>query len=531
MNIGQPVFWFFIVYSFLFFKLEEDFPVDSQIFDVNYIIKGGAVCGRVFMDNINEKGSYEVKGMLREAPAFLKTIGIDYRITPLQTKKIKSIPPFKEKIASKFDELYGDVSGIVKGIALGIKPKNDPYIDSIFRNSGLYHMLVASGQNIAFIWAAVTPLLIFFRYRYIYYITGMVLSFLYTYTVGFEPPIVRAFIMSSLTLLAYILKRRAVALNALSISGIIILIFDKNSVTDLSFILSFLATAGIILILERFFHIVKGRAWIFVVPVVSTIGALLMILPFLVNTFNYIVLLAPLSNLSGSLPAEAVLTASFIGLIFPFFSSFVVLSAKILFYTAYFFSEILPSSFYIPSQPVYRFVFYYITVFSFLYGLKFRYVLFSLVIFLFSFLIPHKKSLIVINSMESRYPVLIDRKILVGDLNYNVEKTLLRLGVKSVYHIAPEGAIIKPGGLIRVKNSIKNYVIETEGRSIYIKGDYSFVWGYGENSDARFYFLRNKSMPQLENTFLILKTMHFLPSCKYIVLDDIKFLPFLELFP
>ncbi|MDE6296538.1 MAG: ComEC/Rec2 family competence protein, partial [Muribaculaceae bacterium] len=64
---------------------------------------------------------------------------------------------------------------------------------------------------------------------------------------GLSPSIVRACIMVTAFILALILERKNTALNSLSLAGFIILLFDPQAIYDISFQLSFLCVASLIL--------------------------------------------------------------------------------------------------------------------------------------------------------------------------------------------------------------------------------------------------------------------------------------------
>ncbi|MCS7184756.1 MAG: ComEC/Rec2 family competence protein [bacterium] len=511
-------------------------PIDKGVYRSMYLFGSGAVCSgntNVYIDNIVKKGIYYIDGVIREANPYFHSMNVYYKITPQNLKKIKEYENYREVIAKKFSQLYGEYSLIVNGIALGIKPKEDPNIDKFFKNSGLYHILVASGQNIAFIWAFIAIFLFIFRFKVIYYIVGLLLTFIYAYIIGFEPPILRAFIMSTLTLVAYLSKREALALNILFLTGFIILVIDPNSIYDISFILSFLATLGIILTLERFKFVTIHKLRFVLIPLFVSIGAILLIAPILINTFNYVVLLAPISNVFAVVPSALVLYTSFLSIFLPILSHVVFISAKILYWIAYFFSEVLNSVVYVPSQPTHRIFLYYLLITAFLLRFHKKYFLSILFVFVLSFFVPNKKSLVIINSQKNRYPVLIDKKILIGDLNSDIERILLKQGVKIIYHIVPKGASVFKPKYIKLVDSIDGYEIKNYGRSIYIKGSYSFVWGYGENIPHKvdFYFLRNRSVKILDEInakYIILKEHVYVPQTKFYILKDIK-RQFLEL--
>jgi competence protein ComEC len=115
-----------------------------------------------------------------------------------------------------------------------------------FRITGTYHALVISGQHVSVL--AFTLLLIL-RLLHLRKVPALcvatVVSWLYAFISGFSSPVVRAAGGFTLFLIASYCFRRLRILNALSIVGIIYLVFDPEQLFDPSFQLSFLSAAAI----------------------------------------------------------------------------------------------------------------------------------------------------------------------------------------------------------------------------------------------------------------------------------------------
>jgi competence protein ComEC len=115
-----------------------------------------------------------------------------------------------------------------------------------FRITGTYHALVISGQHISVL--ALTILLIL-RLLHLRKIPALCVatmaSWLYAFISGFSSPVVRAAGGFTLFLIASYCFRRLRILNALSVVGIIYLVFDPEQLFDPSFQLSFLSAAAI----------------------------------------------------------------------------------------------------------------------------------------------------------------------------------------------------------------------------------------------------------------------------------------------
>jgi len=117
-----------------------------------------------------------------------------------------------------------------------------------FITTGVLHVVAASGMNVSMLVSVVlTSLLTFLKRRQAIFVTSMIVIF-YGALAEFQPSIVRASIMAMFALGAQSIGRQNTALYALVLTALAMLIFDPTLLTSLSFILSFSATLGIILL-------------------------------------------------------------------------------------------------------------------------------------------------------------------------------------------------------------------------------------------------------------------------------------------
>ncbi len=140
--------------------------------------------------------------------------------------------------------------GVVMGVVFGIK---DALLDStkdLFRNSGIIHILVASGYNISVLIAFISAIFSFLSRR-LRAIVVFLVMLTYAAISGFDPPIVRASIMGVATLLAMSLGRQKLSFLWLIYSAILMVLVLPAVLTSVSFQLSFAATLAIILFNDR----------------------------------------------------------------------------------------------------------------------------------------------------------------------------------------------------------------------------------------------------------------------------------------
>ena len=142
---------------------------------------------------------------------------------------------------------------ILGGIVFGNEAINPPdEIKQSFINSGLLHLLAASGLNVALIfgiwWFLAQNI---FKLPYVISIWGGIFFIiLYTFTTGFPPPVLRAAIMLLFVLLGKLIDREAKPIALIFFVGLVMLIFDPKMFCDVGFQLSFIVTIGLIVSIE-----------------------------------------------------------------------------------------------------------------------------------------------------------------------------------------------------------------------------------------------------------------------------------------
>lgn len=144
--------------------------------------------------------------------------------------------------------LSADEAALAGGLVLGLRSGLSAEAQEAFNRTGTTHILVVSGYNVGLIgavclWAG--RVLLGARWGWV---AGLVGIGLYTGLVGLSPPTVRAAIMGALSLIAVALGRPAWPANGLGLAVAAMLLADPGFISDLSFQLSVLATAGIILL-------------------------------------------------------------------------------------------------------------------------------------------------------------------------------------------------------------------------------------------------------------------------------------------
>ena len=137
---------------------------------------------------------------------------------------------------------------IIGGMVLGDDAINAPLeVKKSFINSGTYHMLAASGMNVALIFGITFFILNKLKVGYKFsIIVGMIFVLLYVCMTGFPPSLLRAAIMLELVLLGKLIDRGANTYALLFLAAFVLLVYDPLLILDLGFKLSFIVTFGLI---------------------------------------------------------------------------------------------------------------------------------------------------------------------------------------------------------------------------------------------------------------------------------------------
>ena len=200
--------------------------------------------------------------------------------------------------------------------------ENVPYfLREAGKRSGTYHLLVISGLHLAFLILFLRILFIplrNFNNRHLKFFPSLALLVLWFYAgvTGFRIPVVRAALMLSFFFLAEIFEREIKGLQSISLAAVLLLLVNPLNLFDVSFQLSFAATAGILFFMRRYGSIVK-RGFI---PglLVTCLGAQVSVLPLLIYHFGIFYPVGLINNIFF-MPLAGLIMLSFpLFLIFPF---------------------------------------------------------------------------------------------------------------------------------------------------------------------------------------------------------------------
>ena len=224
-----------------------------------------------------------------------------YALKNPKLTEVSKTKNFASNLRKKLVDFYqsslpSPYSGLIAGITLGAKG----FIPNDFwekvKSTGVAHVVVASGTNVTFVTAFMVTTLstILPRKKLIPIVVLSIL--LYLFLSGFDAPLIRAAIMGILAFVAQINGRVAQAWRILILAGFLMLVVNPLWLTDLGFILSFVATASLILFEKRIRDKLTALPGVLKESFSISLAAQIGVAPILFVRFGQFNILSPIIN-------------------------------------------------------------------------------------------------------------------------------------------------------------------------------------------------------------------------------------------
>ena len=238
----------------------------------------------------------------------------DYQVlesTPTAIQKfMQGVNNFREEIiAVHSNYLKSPNLEILGGIVFGDDAVSPPQvIKQSFINSGLLHILAASGMNVAFIYSFFYFLMSLFGVNFKFKVClGIVTVLIYALMTGLGASVIRAACMLIFVLIGKLIDRDAHSISLLSFVALLMLLYNPLYINDVGFQLSFIVTFGI-LVSAPIIGKLPNRIADFLLGTVSIpIIAQLWVIPVQIFYFNNISLYSVFANIM-SVPILMVLS-------------------------------------------------------------------------------------------------------------------------------------------------------------------------------------------------------------------------------
>jgi competence protein ComEC len=174
-------------------------------------------------------------------------------------------------------------SDLANGLILGSRGGFDNDMRNEFISTGTIHIVALSGYNITIVAEGVMKIFGQIFSQTLSIVFGIVVILLFILMTGASSTAIRAGIMAFIMLFGRMTGRSYDAGRALVIAGLLMITYDLRLVTDISFQLSFLATAGVLFVTP------KVIGWVRFIPmrfnfrelVSTTLAATISVLPIL----------------------------------------------------------------------------------------------------------------------------------------------------------------------------------------------------------------------------------------------------------
>ena len=221
---------------------------EVRITEVKNYYGKGEINGRIVsLSNVNEKIEVGNKLLVKGKFTENKNIGTgvigDYKIEDYKILKSDFIDKLYKRRKYVFESSESKLgerkAALITSVSFGYKSELNEDHKELMKNLGISHVISISGLHLVLVYSVLRRLL--------GVKLSLVLALVYVLFSGASAPAVRAYIMIVILNVGKIVKRNYNPIAALSLAGIILILEKPYYIYNLGFVLSFLATLGIIL--------------------------------------------------------------------------------------------------------------------------------------------------------------------------------------------------------------------------------------------------------------------------------------------
>jgi len=220
--------------------------------------------------------------------------------------------------------LSEDSAGVVNSIFLGDKNGLDYKDDINFRSIGVSHIFCVSGLHVTLISAFIYKILsaLIERKRILYAVTILAVWFFVAVT-GFSYSSIRSGVMLSVYYLGCMLSRQSDSLNSLGFAALVVCLLNPFSATNISFLYSFFATLGILVMPKpTFIKRMRLKALRSVAETaVMSVGVSVFTLPIQIFFFDSATIISPISNCLIFFAIPLLMSCTIIAVVLSLFTS------------------------------------------------------------------------------------------------------------------------------------------------------------------------------------------------------------------
>lgn len=221
---------------------------EIRITEVKNYYGKGEIKGRIVsLSNVDEKieagNKLLVKGKFTENKNIVSGVIGDYKIEDYKILKSDFIDKLYKRRKYVFEKIESKIgerkAALITSVSFGYKSELNEDHKELMKNLGISHAISISGLHLVLVYSVLRRLL--------GVKLSLMLALVYVLFSGASAPAVRAYIMIVILNLGKIVRRNYNPVAALSLAGIILILIKPYYIYSLGFVLSFLATLGIIL--------------------------------------------------------------------------------------------------------------------------------------------------------------------------------------------------------------------------------------------------------------------------------------------
>ncbi|MEE1279665.1 MAG: ComEC/Rec2 family competence protein [Oscillospiraceae bacterium] len=177
------------------------------------------------------------------------TLGDITVINEAEFSLTREICRIRDKMVFNIRAAIPDERGnIISAVLFGKRDYIESDTSNLFAAAGISHLLAVSGLHLSIIVSLINSFLLILGLGKISRtVIALIFTVLMMIMTGFTPSIVRAAVMTTIALLAQCIRRDYDAPTALTLSAVIICFANPYAITNIGFLLSFSATAGLII--------------------------------------------------------------------------------------------------------------------------------------------------------------------------------------------------------------------------------------------------------------------------------------------
>lgn len=185
------------------------------------------------------------------------------KIAVIKQNQANKIFQISNKISNKIISdtkkiLKEETSSILLGLILGYKVDIDKEIQENFRSASMSHILAVSGLHVTYVILGVSLILKNTIGKKVTYILSIIILVMYMFITNFSPSVTRAGIMGIIMLFSKIIYRKNDIYTSISISLLLILIYNPFLIQNLGLLLSYGGVIGIVLFNKNILKILKN---------------------------------------------------------------------------------------------------------------------------------------------------------------------------------------------------------------------------------------------------------------------------------